>query len=119
VPSLRPLGAAGIVEKSGDTVRGGRRAYYRMPDVDGVERGLRELGLLGPQRYRGIDHFIAAFAGTLDPGVELVIAPSPPPSFGWDIHAGQDHIATVAPLGGETPELLRGRLHELHRRAGT
>src|SRR5438270_10295606 len=43
-PSLRPLAALGILEKSGDSVRGGRRAYYRMPDQDGVERALRQLG---------------------------------------------------------------------------
>jgi len=32
-----------VAEKSGDTVRGGRRAYYRMPDPESVERALRDV----------------------------------------------------------------------------
>jgi hypothetical protein len=117
VPSLRPLAAAGILEKSGDTVRGGRRAYYCMPDADGVERALRQVGLLGPQRYRGIDNFIVAYAGTIDPGIRLEIAQSQPPNFGLDIYGGNHHLATVVLLPDETPELLRSRLHELRRPA--
>jgi hypothetical protein len=119
VPSLRLLAAAGILEKSGDTVRGGRRAYYRMPDADGVEKALRQLDLLGPQRYLGIDDFIVVYAGTLDRDVPLAIQSSPAPSFGFDIYAGDDHFATVALLPGETRELLNSRLHELRGPAAT
>ena len=43
-PSLRILGRYGILEKV-DVSRGGRRAYYRMPDREGVEKALRELGI--------------------------------------------------------------------------
>lgn len=117
VPSLRPLAALGILQKSGDTVRGGRRAYYRMPDPDGVERALRTLGLFGPQRYRGIDSFIAAYAGTLDPHIPIQLARSTPPNFGWDVYLGNDHLATVALLQGETHESLHNRLHEIRRPA--
>jgi hypothetical protein len=46
VPNLRLLAALEIIEKSGDSTRGGRRAYYRMPDVEGVKRALVELRLL-------------------------------------------------------------------------
>lgn len=45
-PSLRPLASCGILEKVGDSTRGGERAYYRMPDPDGVACALRQLGLL-------------------------------------------------------------------------
>lgn len=115
VPSLRPLAAAGIVEKSGETVRGGKRAYYCMPDADGVERALRELGLFGPQRYRGVDDFINAYAGTLDPELRLLVRRSQPPNFGWDVFAGDEHLATVVLLEGQTGELLQGRLSALRR----
>jgi len=43
LPGLRTLVSFGLLEKSGDTVRGGRRAYYRMPDPIGVEQALREV----------------------------------------------------------------------------
>jgi hypothetical protein len=38
-PGLRRLSAFGLIEKTGIT-RGGRRAYYRMPDREEVERAL-------------------------------------------------------------------------------
>jgi hypothetical protein len=44
-PSLRTLAKYGIVEKT-DTTRGGRRAYYIVPDRDGVGKALKELGYL-------------------------------------------------------------------------
>lgn len=44
-PSLRTLVKYGILEKT-DTSRGGRRAYYIMPDRDGVGKALKELGYL-------------------------------------------------------------------------
>lgn len=42
-PGLRTLAVYGLIEKSGPSTRGGRRAYYRMPDRQGVELGLEEL----------------------------------------------------------------------------
>jgi hypothetical protein len=42
-PGLRTLATYGLLEKSGESVRGGRRAYYRMPDRSGVEAALAEL----------------------------------------------------------------------------
>jgi hypothetical protein len=44
LPGLRTLRAAGILEKSGPSTRSGNRAYYRMPDREGVRRALTELG---------------------------------------------------------------------------
>ena len=47
-PGLRVLVTYGLVEKSGESTRGGRRAYYRMPDWREVRQALvrlRELGL--------------------------------------------------------------------------
>jgi len=41
-PNLRPLVAYGIL-KHEQTTRGGRRAYYTMPDIQGVEKALKEL----------------------------------------------------------------------------
>lgn len=51
-PGLRLLVAYGLLEKAGESTRGGRRAYYRMPDRAGVEDALAEL------RSRGLfpDH---------------------------------------------------------------
>jgi hypothetical protein len=42
-PGLRKLVACGLLEKAGESTRGGRRAYYRMPDPDGVEKALAEV----------------------------------------------------------------------------
>jgi hypothetical protein len=42
-PGLRLLSSFGLIEKT-DTARGGRRAYYRMPDRESVERALDEVG---------------------------------------------------------------------------
>ncbi len=44
LPGLRTLRAAGILEKSGPSTRSGNRAYYRMPDREGVRQALAELG---------------------------------------------------------------------------
>ena len=44
--SLRKLNSYAILERDGELVRGGHRAYWRMPDPDGVERALNELGYL-------------------------------------------------------------------------
>jgi len=43
LPGLRTLAVYGLIEKSGPSTRGGRRAYYRMPDRAGVELGIEEL----------------------------------------------------------------------------
>ncbi len=43
VPGLRILVTYGLLEKSGESTRGGRRAYYRMPDRAGVEAALADL----------------------------------------------------------------------------
>ena len=37
-PGLRRLVSYGLLEKAGESTRGGHRAYYRMPDRTGVER---------------------------------------------------------------------------------
>lgn len=43
-PGLRTLVAYGILKKI-RTTRGGRRAYYIMPDIEGVKKALQELYL--------------------------------------------------------------------------
>jgi hypothetical protein len=40
IPNLRILVGYGLLEKSGPSTRGGRRAYYRMPDRLEVEQAL-------------------------------------------------------------------------------
>lgn len=52
LPGLRLLVGYGLLEKSGESTRGGRRAYYRMPDLEGVEYALQELGRLGLMKLR-------------------------------------------------------------------
>lgn len=54
-PGLRLLVSYGLIEKVGESTRGGRRAYYRMPDRIGVERALAELEQGGhPRRLDAI-----------------------------------------------------------------
>jgi hypothetical protein len=43
---LRILETYGILKKEGETVRGGRRAYWSMPDIEGVKIALLELGYI-------------------------------------------------------------------------
>src|SRR6266545_412261 len=42
IPNLRILVSYGLIEKSGPSTRGGRRAYYRMPARAEVEKALEE-----------------------------------------------------------------------------
>jgi hypothetical protein len=42
-PGLRLLVSYGLLEKAGESTRGGRRAYYRMPDRAGIERALKKV----------------------------------------------------------------------------
>lgn len=44
-PNLRLLVGYGILKRK-DITRGGRRAYYTMPDAEGVEKALTELNLI-------------------------------------------------------------------------
>ena len=41
-PNFRRLVTFGILEKVGESTRGGQRAYYRIVDAAGVRRGLEE-----------------------------------------------------------------------------
>ena len=43
IPNLRKLVAYGILKKEGESTRGGTRAYYSMPDMEGVARALKEI----------------------------------------------------------------------------
>lgn len=43
-PNFRRLVTFGILEKVGESTRGGQRAYYRIVDLAGVRRGLEEAG---------------------------------------------------------------------------
>lgn len=42
LPNFRKLTAYGILQKDGESSQGGRRAYYSMPDIEGVEKALNE-----------------------------------------------------------------------------
>lgn len=44
VPNLKKLVAYGILQKEGDSSRGGRRAYYSMPDKEGVQKAIAQIG---------------------------------------------------------------------------
>jgi hypothetical protein len=46
-PGLRLLVSYRLLEKAGESTRGGRRAYYRMPDWRGVRHALERLEQLG------------------------------------------------------------------------
>lgn len=68
IPNLRVLAGYGLIEKSGPSTRGGRRAYYRFVDRTGVEQALRSRrgrrAAERPRRFR----FVAAGAASNPPG---------------------------------------------------
>lgn len=67
IPNLRILVSFGLLEKSGPSTRGGRRAYYRMPDRGGVEGALEAWrARVGSEPSRKL-RFIAAGASTEPP----------------------------------------------------
>jgi len=64
VPGLRKLVSYGVLVKDGESTRGGRRAYYSMPNQEGVEKALAEIGSHGKpsipyKEYRVTDAGIA------------------------------------------------------------
>jgi hypothetical protein len=61
---LVPLRLAGILEGTGDSIRRGHNAIYRMPDREGVKRALIEMGIDPGQRLPG-DFFNLAHRGGL------------------------------------------------------
>jgi hypothetical protein len=65
VPNLRILVTYGLLEKSGESTRGGRRAYYRMPDRAGVSRSLESW--VSAARTKRTPSFIAAGVSTDSP----------------------------------------------------
>ncbi len=67
IPNLRILVSYGLLEKSGPSTRGGRRAYYRMPDRAGVEKALEEWQPDTPAETLRRLRFIAAGASTEPP----------------------------------------------------
>ncbi len=64
IPNLRILVSYGLLEKSGPSTRGGRRAYYRMPDRAGVEKALEAWRDNGGGEKRRTLRFVAAGAST-------------------------------------------------------
>ena len=64
IPNLRILASHGLIEKSGASTRGGRRAYYRMPDRVGIEKGLEEWRAHSEGEPRRRLHFVAAGEST-------------------------------------------------------
>jgi hypothetical protein len=67
LPNLRILASHGLLEKSGASANGGRRAYYRMPDRDGVTRAIEELRGNGAARVRRRLSFVGAGESTEAP----------------------------------------------------
>ncbi|MDA8399047.1 MAG: hypothetical protein M0008_03210 [Actinomycetota bacterium] len=65
------------------------------------------------QRWRGIGAFLGAFAGTIEPGVDLFIAEDE--TFGFAIYADREKIAIVVLAEGDTREKLREELKKLYR----
>jgi hypothetical protein len=63
IPNLRILVSYGLLEKSGPSTRGGRRAYYRMPDRAGVVKALEAWRATGEAKRRTL-RFVGAGAST-------------------------------------------------------
>jgi hypothetical protein len=67
IPNLRILVSYGLLEKSGPSTRGGRRAYYRMPDRRAVVKAIEaRRGIAGAQTRRTL-RFVAAGASSDSP----------------------------------------------------
>lgn len=66
IPNLRILVSYGLLAKSGPSTRGGRRAYYRMPDRAGVMRAVEAWRANGGERRRPL-RFVAAGVSTEPP----------------------------------------------------
>jgi len=67
IPNLRILVSYGLIEKSGPSTRGGRRAYYRIPARAEVEKALEAWRAhAGSEKLRNL-RFIAAGASTEPP----------------------------------------------------
>jgi hypothetical protein len=67
IPNLRILVSYGLLEKSGPSTRGGRRAYYRMLDRGGVEDALAAWSERRGLQSRRSLRFVAAGASTEPP----------------------------------------------------
>jgi len=66
-PNFRRLVTFGILDKVGDSTRGGQRAYYRIADIAGVRRGLEELDRRGPTpAARGLSFAAIGHSGRSD-----------------------------------------------------
>ena len=77
-PNLRILVSHGLLEKSGASTRSGRRAYYRMPDREGVVRAIeawrggptasmgKRLSFIGSGESTGSSGDTARRAGEID-----------------------------------------------------
>jgi hypothetical protein len=64
IPNLRILVSYGLLEKSGPSTRGGRRAYYRMPERGGVVKAIEAWrGTSGGEKRRTL-RFVGAGAST-------------------------------------------------------
>jgi hypothetical protein len=67
IPNLRLLVTYGILEKYGESTRGGRRAYYRFVNRGAIQAALEQIrGLLPPERKRSLS-FIGAGASRVGP----------------------------------------------------
>lgn len=64
IPNLRILVSYGFLEKSGLSTRGGRRAYYRMPDRLQVEHALESWRTRQPEVRPRVLRFVAAGASS-------------------------------------------------------
>jgi len=67
IPNLRILASHGLLEKSGASTRGGRRAYYRMPDRQAVARALESWRAGENAQPRRMLSFIGSGASTEPP----------------------------------------------------
>jgi hypothetical protein len=70
-PGLRLLVAYGLLEKSGESARGGRRAYYRMPDREEVEQALAMQGAASLRMTREQLQGLVEVAGRLRDEADL------------------------------------------------
>lgn len=63
MPNLRLLSSYGLIEKSGESTRGGRRAYYRMPEWREIRAALADWQAPGAREQRRLTFIGAGASG--------------------------------------------------------
>jgi hypothetical protein len=99
-PNLRVLAGYGLIVKVGETTRGGKRAYWWMPDRAGVEHALEELA--SPSGFRWGSSAVA-----YEHGFRASHSPFPPTTPAgrteWHVYRESDNSLLATGFAADVP----------------